>query len=261
MRHTSTPRVARYGFTLVELLVVIGIIALLVAILLPALQKAREQANSVKCMSNMRQLGMATVMYTTENKNLWLPGYQIPEVTDSYPAGDARWYVWLPGKFLKGNPGVTVCPSDRNLIVQAPKKRFYENITDVQFSYFHNLDMPRRLPSVYPAPKNAFWNPRTLKGVKNTSRLIIFGEVNNITTGNLAYLTFRSIDAAFRFDHRGNKYQSVCFADGHAEQLAREEIMWMPGSGGVKPVIDADHAHLAELYYGSRHATTPIFYP
>jgi prepilin-type N-terminal cleavage/methylation domain-containing protein len=256
----------RVGFTLVELLVVIGIIAVLIAILLPALQKAREQANSVKCMSNMRQLGMATAMYVVENKNLYLPGYQIPEATDNYPNGDAIWYAWLPGKYLKGNPGVTICPSDRNLINQTPRKRFYETgISDVQFSYFHNLDMPRKGLPVYAPPstpvKNAFWNPRMLKGVKNSSRLIIFGEVNNMTTGNIAYLSFRSIDSAFRFDHRGNKYQSLCFADGHAEQMAREEIMWIAGSGGVKPTIDPNHAHLAELYYGSRHAKGPMFYP
>ncbi len=75
---TSLPGSANrpLAFTLVELLVVIGIIAVLISILLPTLTRVREQANSLKCQSNLRQIGVAVRMYAVANKDYVVPaGY------------------------------------------------------------------------------------------------------------------------------------------------------------------------------------------
>src|SRR5262245_49707888 len=70
----------RRAFTLVELLVVIGIIAILIAVLLPALRTAREHALSVQCLSNLRACGQILYLYANQNKGMFPPSaLQSPE--------------------------------------------------------------------------------------------------------------------------------------------------------------------------------------
>jgi len=84
-RDTSL-RGRRGGFTLVELLVVIGIIALLITILLPALNRAKDQANRIKCMNNLRNIMQGVLMYTNENK-----GHLTYANWAGYPPGHTGW--------------------------------------------------------------------------------------------------------------------------------------------------------------------------
>ena len=65
----------REAFTLVELLVVIGIIALLISILLPALSKARQSARTAACLSNLRQIGQGSAIYASQFKGYTVPNY------------------------------------------------------------------------------------------------------------------------------------------------------------------------------------------
>jgi prepilin-type N-terminal cleavage/methylation domain-containing protein len=93
----ATPSVAR-AFTLVELLVVIGIIALLISILLPTMSKARRSANDVKCRSNLKQIALASRMYANDNDDHYPDGYTI---------GGSRFRV-APGTKNAADPNAEV---------------------------------------------------------------------------------------------------------------------------------------------------------
>ncbi len=124
----------RRGFTLIELLVVIAIVAILAAMLLPALAAAKEKANRIACVSNLRQWGLALTMYLDDNRQIF-PLAKIPNGTPGAPSGydeddptwsaliafhaasegDNVWYNALPS-YVGGQPLWQIAGNPNNFV-------------------------------------------------------------------------------------------------------------------------------------------------
>jgi prepilin-type N-terminal cleavage/methylation domain-containing protein/prepilin-type processing-associated H-X9-DG protein len=246
-------RSRRRGFTLVELLVVIGIIALLISILLPALSRAREQGNAIKCLSNVRQVGTAFIMYANDFKQ------RLPQRNASRGEGHKEWdwIFWQQGQELKQSNVVRYigasaemlrCPSDD---VEAHALNG-NSATDGPYKFSYTVNVFAMANNGYPDNTGAANVPRVYERALNIGSvkdsvnriLVVEEDYKNINDGSWAgkpnntlgdptlnppndYLAIHhdgkrilpddDTNWVRNLDKRGN----VAFLDGHAEFLSR----------------------------------------
>ena len=129
------------GFTLIELLVVIAIIAMLASLLLPALVTAREFGRKIKCVSNLRQIGMAALMYAADNGD-YLPFVDQTQV----------WDVLLPTYV---DSRITDCPSDRTRLNSNEGGTIFTGYQAYSYRYYPDVVTGKPYNSSY------LWNQMT----------------------------------------------------------------------------------------------------
>ena len=204
------------AFTLIELLVVVAIIAILAAMLLPALQKAREKARQASCMNNLKQLGLALLMYTQDYHGYFPIGPNTYGRRTYYWAMDGLdGYVsppWTGGQ--RKRPSIFLCPSNPS-----------QKIGGANWGCNYSC--------------NAYLSDYSYQRYANLSRVEKSGKVTKVfIVGDGPYTTARSIDTNVELEeytgwlHTGKA--NFLFCDGHVAAHGKSDI---PINGGDKVLL------------------------
>jgi prepilin-type N-terminal cleavage/methylation domain-containing protein len=256
MKRASHPRpaIARAGFTLVELLVVIGIVALLIALLMPSLLRAREAANRVACASNLQQWGLAAHTFAAENKGLFphcflhLAGLPYPVFLNTDSAGrsvpgysndDWTWrYGITYEKLFRYGLGRDVrlrkCPSfEEELLPDRFLDAGWGTVRIADYIYVGGLKASELNTAVWGPMDN--WGPHepaVRLGEKDGARHVLAADEVSYSPPGWSKYTWKSNHGMAR--NSRPKFQNVLYGDGHVEGLRAEHYQnaLVPGIGG-----------------------------